>query len=114
MSSQPPNRNKKIDIRSSDGKVIDFRIRGTNDIVYNNNQVGGTNNETITNKISYNNSEIYYLDESGNVTNVSTNSQLVKSIKLDFQFTDNDNSMRLTGYSLPYNLRIGRAMSYHE
>ena len=106
--------NKRIDIRSADGKVIDFRIRNTNDFVYNNNQVPGTNNETITNKISYNNSEIYYLDESGNVTNVSTNSQLVKSIKLDFQFTDSNNSMRLTGYSLPYNLRIGRGMSYHE
>ena len=83
-------------------------------MTYNNNQVVGSSNEVIANNLTYDNSDIYYLDHSGNIIDISTNSHLTKSLKLDFQFNDNNNSLRLTGYSLPYNLRIGSAMSYHE
>ena len=38
----------------------------------------------------------------------------VKSLMLDFQFNNGDESIRLNGHALPYNLHIGRAMSYHE
>ena len=106
--------NKRINIISNDSRLIDFRILNNNSMTYNNNQVVGSSNAVIANNLTYNNSDVYYLDHSGNIIDISTNSHLTKSLKLDFQFDDNNNSLRLTGYSLPYNLRIGRAMSYHE
>lgn len=106
--------NKKVNILSNDSKLYNFEIINSNNIIYNNNQVSGANNEILANNISFDNSYVFYLDYSGNVIDILSNNHLIECLKLDFQFNDQDHSLRLTGYSLPYNLRLGRAMSYHE
>ena len=53
-------------------------------MVYSNNQIQNANNLSIADNLSYDNSEIYYLDYTGNGVNPLSNSQLVKFIKLDF------------------------------
>ena len=57
---------------------------------------------------------IYYVGQQGNEINIISQLDDVKSLMLDFQFNNGDESIRLNGHALPYNLHIGRAMSYHE
>ena len=106
--------NKQINIISSENHSFEYRIISSNDMVYSNNQIQNANNLSIADNLSYDNSEIYYLDYTGNGVNPLSNSQLVKFIKLDFFYENSDHNIRLTGYSLPYNLRLGNSMSYHD
>ena len=105
---------KKLNIYSTDGKNIDYEIRNSNDIIQNNDQVSGANNEILTDKIQYNSSNIYYLDQQGINIDIVPQIEDVRSMKLDFQFISGTDELRLQSHTLPYNLRIGRAMSYHE
>ena len=106
--------NKKLNIFSVDGSVIDYEIKNNNKIIQNNNQIANSNNQILTDKIDYNNSMIYYVGQQGNEINIISQLDDVKSLMLDFQFNSGDESIRLKGHALPYNLHIGRAMSYHE
>ena len=106
--------NKKLNIYSTDGKSIDYEIRNNNDIIQNNDQVPGSNNEILTDKIEYSSSNVYYLDQQGTGIDIVSQIENVRSLKLDFQFSNDTDDLRLQSHTLPYNLRIGRAMSYHE
>jgi len=106
--------NKKLNIFSVDGSSINYEIKSNNTIIQNNNQVAGSNNEILTDKIDYNNSTIYYIGHQATEIDVVSQLDDVKSLMFDFQFNSGDESIRLTGHTLPYNLHIGRAMSYHE
>ena len=106
--------NKKLNIFSVDGKNINYEIKNTNKIIQNNNQVPGANDEVLTNKIDYSNSTIYYLNHQGNGIDIASQLEDIKSLKFDFQFSIDGDSIRLQSQTLPYNLHIGRAMSYHE
>ena len=106
--------NKKLNIYSTEGKSIDYEIRNNNDIIQNNDQVSGSNNEILTDKIEYSSSNVYYLDQQGTGIDIVSQIENVRSLKLDFQFSNDTNDLRLQSHTLPYNLRIGRAMSYHE
>jgi hypothetical protein len=68
----------------------------------------------LSNKIDYSNSTIYYLNHQGNGIDIASQLEDVKSLKFDFQFSIEGESIRLQSQTLPYNLHIGRAMSYHE
>ena len=105
---------KKLNIYSTDGKNIDYEIRNTNDIIQNNDQVSGANNEILTDKIEYNSSNLYYLDQQGTEIDIVPQIEDVRSLRLDFQFISDTDELRLQSRALPYNLRIGRAMSHHE
>ena len=106
--------NKKLNIFSGDGTSINYEIRNNNDIIQNNNQIPGSNNEVLTNKINYNNSTIHYLNHQGNGIDIGTQLDDIKSLMFDFEFSADGETIRLQCQTLPYNLRIGRAMSYHD
>tara|TARA_B100001564_G_scaffold359230_1_gene380251 strand:+ start:3636 stop:4187 length:552 start_codon:yes stop_codon:yes gene_type:complete len=105
---------KNINIISTEGRSFDYGITSSNKLIYSNDQIQNANNITIADNLEYDNSEIYFLDYSGNVVDPSFSSHLVKFVKLDFFYKDINHNIRLTGYSLPYNLRLGNAMSYHD
>ena len=73
-----------------------------------------SNNEVLTNKINYNNSTIHYLNHQGNGIDIGTQLDDIKSLMFDFEFSADGETIRLQCQTLPYNLRIGRAMSYHD
>ena len=86
----------------------------SNDIIQNNSQVPGSNNEVLADNINYSNSTIYYLNQQGNGIDITSQSDDIKSLMFDFQFSSDGETIRMQGQTLPYNLRIGRALSYHE
>ena len=106
--------NKKLNILSVDGKSINYEIKNNNKIIHTNSQVTASSDELLTDKIDYNNSMIYYIGHQGTEVNVVSQLEDVKSLMLDFRFNSGNETIRLTGHALPYNLHIGRAMSYHE
>ena len=114
FSSFSGSTNKKLNIYSGDGKSINYEIRSTNDIIQNNSQVPGSNNEVLADNINYSNSTIYYLNQQGNGIDITSQSDDIKSLMFDFQFSSDGETIRMQGQTLPYNLRIGRALSYHE
>ena len=106
--------NKKLVIRPADGNSISYEIRSTNDVIQNNNQITGSNNKIISNKVEYSNSTITYKNSNGNTINIENDIDNVKSIELTLKFNQDNQNLLLQGKVTPYNLRLGRAMSYHE
>ena len=106
--------NKKLVIRPADGNSISYEIRNTNDVIQNNNQITGSNNKIISNKVEYNNSTITYKNSNGNTINIENDIDNVKSIELTMKFNKGNQNLLLQGKVTPYNLRLGKAMSYHE
>ena len=106
--------NKKLVIRPGDGNSISYEIRQTNDIIQNNDQITGTNNKIITNKVEYSNSSIEYKNSSGNTIDIENDIDQIKSLELTLKFNQESQDLLFRGEITPYNLRIGRAMSYHE
>ena len=101
-------------IRPADGNSISYEIRQTNDIIQNNDQITGTNNKIITNKVEYSNSSIVYKNSSGNTIDIENEIDQIKSVELTLKFNQESQNLLFRGEITPYNLRIGRAMSYHE
>ena len=101
-------------IKPADGNSISYEIRQTNDIIQNNDQITGNNNKIITNKVEYSNSSIVYKNSSGNTINIENDIDDVRSIELTLKFNQGNQDLILQGKIAPYNLRMGRAMSYHE
>ena len=101
-------------IRPADGNSISYEIRYTNDVIQNNDQITGSNNKIISNKVEYSNSSITYKNSGGNTINIENDIDDIKSIELTLKFNQGNQELLLHGKVTPYNLRIGRAMSYHE
>ena len=106
--------NKKLVIRPGDGNSISYEIRQTNDIIQNNDQITGANNKIITNQVEYSNSSIVYKNSSGNTIDIENEIGQIKSVELTLKFNQESQNLLFRGEITPYNLRIGRAMSYHE
>tara|TARA_X000001036_G_scaffold91814_1_gene84251 strand:+ start:2928 stop:3485 length:558 start_codon:yes stop_codon:yes gene_type:complete len=106
--------NKKLVILPGDGNNIGYEIRQTNDIIQNNEQISGANNKIITDKIDYSNSLITYKNNNDNTIDITSQINDIKSLELTLKFTQDNQSLLFHGRVIPYNLRIGRAMSYHE
>ena len=106
--------NKKLMIRPADGNSISYEIRQTNDIIQNNDQITGANNKIITNQVEYSNSSIVYKNSSGNTIDIENEIDQIKSVELTLKFNQESQNLLFRGEITPYNLRIGRAMSYHE
>ena len=106
--------NKKLVIRPADGNSISYEIRQTNDIIQNNEQISGANDKIITNKIEYSNSSIVYKNSSGNTIDIENEIGQIKSVELTLKFNQESQNLLFRGEITPYNLRIGRAMSYHD
>ena len=103
-----------FDLEVKKPKVEYYEIRNTNDVIQNNNQITGSNNKIISNKVEYNNSTITYKNSNGNTINIENDIDNVKSIELTLKFNQGNQDLLLQGKVTPYNLRLGRAMSYHE
>tara|TARA_Y100000590_G_scaffold60806_1_gene64867 strand:- start:675 stop:1241 length:567 start_codon:yes stop_codon:yes gene_type:complete len=114
FSSFAGSNNKKLVIKPADGNSISYEIRQTNDIIQNNDQITGNNNKIITNKVEYSNSSIVYKNSSGNTINIENDITQIKSLELTLKFKKDGQDILFQGKVIPYNLRIGRAMSYHE
>ena len=106
--------NKKLVIRPADGNSISYEIRQTNDIIQNNEQISGANDKIITDKIEYSNSLVTYKNSAGNSIDIENQISDIKSLELTLKFNQENQSLLFHGKVIPYNLRIGRAMSYHE
>ena len=106
--------NKKLVIRPGDGNSISYEIRQTNDIIQNNDQITGANNKIITNQVEYSNSSIVYKNSSGNTIDIENEIGQIKSVELTLKFNQESQNLLFRGEITPYNLRIGRAMSYHD
>ena len=106
--------NKKLVIRPADGNSISYEIRQTNDIIQNNDQISGANNKILTNRVEYSNSSIVYKNSSGNTIDIENEIGQIKSVELTLKFNQESQNLLFRGEITPYNLRIGRAMSYHD
>ena len=106
--------NKKINITTLSGNTITYEIRSTNDIINNNQQISGSNNHILTDKIDYSNSQFSYFDEQGNIVNIQNQYNNVQAIKLEIKYIDGNHNITLKSSVVPYGLLIGRPMSYHE
>ena len=106
--------NKKLVIRPADGNSISYEIRQTNNIIQNNEQISGANDKIITNKVEYSNSSIGYKNSSGNTIDIENEIGQIKSVELTLKFNQESQNLLFRGEITPYNLRIGRAMSYHD
>lgn len=114
FSSFAGSNNKKLVIRPADGNSISYEIRQTNDIIQSNYQITGANNKIITNKVEYSNSSIAYKNSSGSTIDIENQISDIKSLELTIKFNQEGQNLLFRGEITPYNLRIGRAMSYHE
>ena len=114
FSSFAGSNNKKLIIKPADGNSISYEIRQTNDIIQNNEQISGTNDKIITDKIEYSNSLVTYKNSAGNSIDIENQISDIKSLELTLKFNQENQSLLFHGKVIPYNLRIGRAMSYHE
>ena len=56
----------------------------------------------------------YDKNSNGNTINIENDIDDVKSIELTLKFNQGNQDLLLQGKVAPYNLRLGRAMSYHE
>ena len=106
--------NKKLVIRPADGNSISYEIRQTNDIIQNNEQISRANDKIITNKVEYSNSSIVYKNSNGNTIDIENEIGQIKSVELTLTFNQESQNLLFRGEITPYNLRIGRAMSYHD
>ena len=113
-SSFAGSNNKKLVIIPGDGNNISYEIRQTNDVIQKNEQISGANNKIITDKIEYSNSLVTYKNGDGNSIDIENQISDIKSLELTLKFNQENQSLLLHGKVIPYNLRIGRAMSYHE
>jgi len=113
-SSFAGSNNKKLVIIPGDGNNISYEIRQTNDVIQNNEQISGANNKIITDKIEYSNSLVTYKNSDGNSIDIENQISDIKSLELTLKFNQENQSLLFHGKVIPYNLRIGRAMSYHE
>ena len=114
FSSFAGSNNKKLIIKPADGNSISYEIRQTNDVIQNNEQISGTNDKIITDKIEYSNSLVTYKNSAGNSIDIENQISDIKSLELTLKFNQENQSLLFHGKVIPYNLRIGRAMSYHE
>jgi len=114
FSSFAGSNNKKLIIKPADGNSISYEIRQTNDIIQNNEQISGANDKIITDKIEYSNSLVTYKNSAGNSIDIENQISDIKSLELTLKFNQENQSLLFHGKVIPYNLRIGRAMSYHE
>ena len=106
--------NKKLVIIPGDGNNISYEIRQTNDVIQNNEQISGANDKIITDKVEYSNSLVTYKNSAGNSIDIENQISDIKSLELTLKFNQENQSLLFHGKIIPYNLRIGRAMSYHE
>ena len=106
--------NKKLVIIPGDGNNISYEIRQTNDVIQNNEQISGANDKIITDKVEYSNSLVTYKNSAGNSIDIENQISDIKSLELTLKFNQENHSLLFHGKVIPYNLRIGRAMSYHE
>ena len=113
-SSFAGSNNKKLVIIPGDGNNISYEIRQTNDVIQKNEQISGANDKIITDKIEYSNSLVTYKNSAGNSIDIENQISDIKSLELTLKFNQENQSLLLHGKVIPYNLRIGRAMSYHE
>ena len=88
--------------------------RQKNNVIQNNDQITGANNKIITDKIEYSNSLVTYKISDGNSIDIENQISDIKSLELTLKFNQENQSLLFHGKVMPYNLRIGRAMSYHE
>ena len=113
-SSFAGSNNKKLVIIPGDGNNISYEIRQTNDVIQKNEQISGANDKIITDKIEYSNSLVTYKNSAGNSIDIENQISDIKSLELTLKFNQENQSLLFHGKVIPYNLRIGRAMSYHE
>ena len=106
--------NKKLVIIPGDGNNISYEIRQTIDVIQKNEQISGANDKIITDKIEYSNSLVTYKNSAGNSIDIENQISDIKSLELTLKFNQENQSLLFHGKVIPYNLRIGRAMSYHE
>ena len=105
---------KKLIISPSDGNSITYELRQTNDISYSNEQVNSGSTEIINDNIIFSNSLITFKNINDNSINIENQIEDVNSLDLTLKFNEDNLDLLFHSKVTPYNLRIGRVMSYHE
>ena len=105
---------KKLIINPSDGNSIIYELRETNDISHSNNQINNGSTEIINDNIIFSNSLITYKNVNDNSINIENQIEDITSLDLTLKFNEDNLDLLFHSKVTPYNLRIGRAMSYHE
>ena len=106
--------NKKLIINPSDGNSITYELRQTNDITHSNDQVNNGITEIINDKIDFSNSLIAYKNNDNSSIDIANQITDINSIELTLKFNHDNQDLLFQSRVMPYNLRIGRAMTYHE
>ena len=106
--------NKVITINPSDGNSIIYELRPTNDIFHSNDQVNDGLSKIINDNIDFSNSLITYKNNNNNSINIETQISDINSIELTLKFIDENLDLLFHSKITPYNLRLGKSMSYHD
>ena len=106
--------NKKLIISPNNGNSISYELQQPKTLLHKNEQVIGNNSEVINENIDYTNSIITYKDINNNQIYVNNSVEDINSIELTMKFMDENQSLVFHSKIMPYNFRLGKAMSYHE
>tara|TARA_B100001113_G_scaffold341109_1_gene325921 strand:+ start:50 stop:607 length:558 start_codon:yes stop_codon:yes gene_type:complete len=106
--------NKKLIINPSDGNNITYELRQTNDIIHSNDQVDNGITEIINENIDFSQSLITFKNSNDISIDIENQITDINSIELKLKFNQSNQDLLFQSRVMPYNLRIGRAMTYHE
>tara|TARA_B100000497_G_C7675221_1_gene407842 strand:+ start:925 stop:1482 length:558 start_codon:yes stop_codon:yes gene_type:complete len=106
--------NKKLIILPGDGNDITYELRSSNDLTQINEQINGNSVLIINKSIDYGNSLFTYKNSYDNPINIENQTADIYSVDLTLKFNHENQNLLFHSKVMPYNFRIGRAMSYHE